>query len=278
MFSMFKKKIVLSKMSTIPEEDISKEEAEKRLEKIQSEIAEIQKKFHADGRKSILVILQWMDASWKDGTVRKVFSGINPMGLRAIAFWKPSDEEFSHDFLWRIHKHAPEKWMITIFNRSHYEDILVPSVEWYLSKELIENRYDHIRCFERMLVDEGTIVLKFFLHMSKDEQAKRFKERITLEHKFWKYDPSDTRARERWDDYMDVYERIFEQTNFDWSPWHVIPADVKWYRNYKVAEVFLETIKKLELEWPQLKGHNEDSVVQEILQENTPIIPEKDIL
>ncbi len=245
-------KVHLDKLTTKAPEDISRENIEKRLEEIRAEIIEIQKKFHADGRKGILVILQWMDASWKDSTIRKVFSWINPLWVHAVSFGKPTSDEFKHDFLWRIHKEIPKKWMITIFNRSHYEDILVPSVEGYIDKKTIENRYEHINAFEKMLADEGVIILKFFLHMSKEVQKKRLEERITIERKFWKFDPSDTAARKKWDDYMEVYEEIFEKTDTKWAPWHIIPTDDKWYKAYLVADAILESLKSLDLVWPKL--------------------------
>ena len=249
------KKIILDKIDTRAPQNITKEEALQKIEEMKLEIIELQRIFYASWKNSILIVLQWMDASWKDWVVKKVLAWINPLGIRVSAFWKPNDEEYSHDFLWRLHKEAPRRWMIRVFNRSYYEDVLVPSVEWFLDKDRVEKRHKHIKNYEEMLSDEGTIILKFFLHMSKKKQKERLLERITLERKFWKYDPSDTKARESWDEYMKAYEKVFEKTNSDFAPWYIVPTDQKWYKVYFITKVLLETLRGLNLQWPKLKNH-----------------------
>ena len=249
------KKISLEKIDTRAPQNINKEETLKKIEEMKLKIVELQEKFYASSKKSILIILQWMDASWKDWVIKKVLAWINPLGIKISAFWKPNDEEYAHDFLWRIHKETPKKWIIKVFNRSYYEDILVPSVEWFLDKKQVEKRYEHIKNFEEMLIDEGTIILKFFLHMSKKKQKERILERLTLERKYWKYDPSDIKARESWDEYMKVYEEIFEKTSSDFAPWHIVPTDQKWYKVYTITKILLETLKNLNLQWWKLKNH-----------------------
>ena len=182
--------IELSKLDTRAPDNVNREEIEAEFEQIREEIVELQQKFYADGRHSLLIVLQGMDASGKDGTVRHVFYGVNPLGIRVYPYGKPTDEEAKHDFLWRLHVNTPKKGMISIFNRSYYEDILVPTVEGYIEKDLIERRYDHINNFEEMLRDNGTIVLKFFLHMSKDMQRERLDERMEERKKNWKHYPN----------------------------------------------------------------------------------------
>lgn len=215
------------------------------------EIAELQRVLFAEEQQSVLIILQGVDAAGKDGTVRSIFKGINPLGCQVFGFKKPTEEEFSHDFLWRIHQRVPRKGMIHIFNRSHYEDILVPSVEGFYDKERIERRYDHINHFEQLLEDNGTRVLKFYLHISKEEQLERLTERINNPQKHWKHNDGDWDSRKKWDDYMQVYERIFEKCNV--VPWHIVPADRNWMKINAIAKVLLETLKEMQLTWPDLE-------------------------
>lgn len=215
------------------------------------EIAELQRVLFAEEQQSVLIILQGVDAAGKDGTVRSIFKGINPLGCQVFGFKKPTEEEFAHDFLWRIHQRVPRKGMIHIFNRSHYEDILVPSVEGFYDKERIERRYDHINHFEQLLEDNGTRVLKFYLHISKEEQLERLTERINNPQKHWKHNDGDWDSRKKWDDYMEVYERIFEKCNT--VPWHIVPADRNWIKINAIAKVLLETLKEMQLSWPDLE-------------------------
>ena len=241
----------LSNISTRAPKGLDKVDIETEFEKIQSEIIKLQEKFFADGRHALLVVLQGMDASGKDGTVRHVFYGVNPLGVRVYPYGKPTPEEAAHDFLWRLHANAPKKGMISVWNRSHYEDILVPTVEGYLPKDQVDARYHHINNFEKMLTDEGVVVLKFYLHMSKEVQRERLDERLNTEKKHWKYKKSDEASREKWGDYMDAYESVLEKTDTKHAPWHIIPTDDKWYKVYLVAKTIQDALKSLDLDWPE---------------------------
>jgi PPK2 family polyphosphate:nucleotide phosphotransferase len=179
-----------------------------------------------------------------------VCGGFNPLGTAVMAFKAPNELERAHDFLWRIHHHAPATGHVSIFNRSHYEDILVPTVEKLLPADVIEPRYDHIRRFEALLVDAGTCVLKFFLHISKDEQRQRLQERLDAPDKRWKFDPHDLNARAAWDDFTACYQHIFNRTSTDDAPWYIVPADRKWFRNYFVARAIVRALEKMDLKYP----------------------------
>lgn len=240
----------LHKISTKPGKSIDKKKTEAETLILIDEIATLQNVLYAEKKHSLLIILQGMDASGKDGTVKHVFFSMNPMGISVKAFKAPTPEENDHDFLWRIYPHTPAKGMVEIFNRSHYEDILVPSVHKTESKEIIENRYNIINCFEKSLSDSGTVILKFFLHISKKEQQKRIKARLTRPHKKWKYDPADVREEGHWDEYMKVYEKIFERCSPQ-LPWMIIPSDHKWYRNYIIAKEIVKILKSLKMKYPQ---------------------------
>ncbi len=226
--------------------DAVKEENKLLIAKIEG----YQRILFAEDKHALLIILQGVDAAGKDGVVKGILNGINPFGSRVFSFKKPTEEEFAHDFLWRVHQIVPRKGMIHIFNRSHYEDILVPSVEGYYSKEIIDRRYDHINNFERLLADQGTKVLKFYLHISKEEQFTRLTERLENPEKFWKHNDSDWDSREKWDTYMNVYESIFEKCNE--TPWHIIPADRNWVKMNAIAKIVLKTLEDLDLKWPSL--------------------------
>jgi PPK2 family polyphosphate:nucleotide phosphotransferase len=241
--------INLSKISTSPDDTVDRKKTEEETEKFKDELFDLQNVLYAEHKHSLLVILQGIDASGKDGTVRHVFSCMNPMGVNVKAFKAPTEEEQQYDFLWRVHKNVPAKGMIGIFNRSHYEDILVPTVHKELEKEVIERRYDTINSFEQNLADNGTVILKFYLHISKSEQKKRIEERLTKPSKNWKYDPGDKREAEKWDAYVDVYEEIFERCSKK-LPWIIVPADNKWYRNYVIAKEIRDTLKSLKLKYP----------------------------
>lgn len=242
--------INLSKEPTESDKSIDKKTTEAETSKLKDEMASLQNLLFAEKRHSLLIILQGMDAAGKDGTVKHVFSGLNPMGVSVKAFKEPTPEERLHDFLWRIHPHTPPKGMIEIFNRSQYEDILVPSVHKTLDKPLLERRYNTINGFEQNLADAGTVILKFFLHISKQEQKRRIEERLKDPQKKWKYDPADSRERENWDAYMEVYEKIFERCSPE-LPWTIIPADHKWYRNYLVVKEIVKTLKNLKMKYPE---------------------------
>jgi len=241
--------INLAKEPTESKKEIDRKKTEEETEKLKAELFDLQNLLYAEHKHSLLVILAGMDAAGKDGTVRNVFSCMNPMGINVKAFKVPTEEELDYDFLWRVHKHTPAKGMIQIFNRSHYEDILVPTVHKTMDTEIIERRYKIINGFEKSLVDSGTVILKFFLNISKEEQKERIAERLEDKKKMWKYDPADKREANKWDDYMKVYERIFEECSPK-IPWTIVPADHKWYRNYLIAKEMVSTLKDLKMKFP----------------------------
>jgi PPK2 family polyphosphate:nucleotide phosphotransferase len=241
--------INLSKLSTDPPKGIKKEQAEKQVLKMKEQLFDLQNRLYAEKKHSLLIILQGMDAAGKDGTIRHVFSSIDPQGCNVKSFKKPTEEEAGHDFLWRVHPHTPAKGMISIFNRSHYEDILVPSVHKLLDKKTIKRRYDIINDFEESLRENDTIIIKLFLHLSRKEQKQRMRERLSKPHKKWKYQPDDLKEGKLWDDYMDVYEMILNECS-EKIPWNIVPADHRWYRNYFVARKIVETLQGLKMEFP----------------------------
>ncbi|WP_425460783.1 PPK2 family polyphosphate kinase [Leptospira langatensis] len=242
----------LSEYSTEPTESIEKEEAERiRLEDLEK-ISELQTRLFASKKKSLLIVLQGVDASGKDGSVKKLFAGLNPLGCTCQAWKAPTNEELSHDFLWRIHKAVPAKGWIQIFNRSQYEDILVPYVQGSLDKERLHSRLDAICFFEDHLVRENdTQILKFFLNVSKKEQKKRIEERMVDPTKNWKFDPSDLDAHEKFHEYQNAYEFIFNHSK-DAIPWEIIPADKKWFRDYLITKAVRKRLEKMDLTYPEL--------------------------
>ena len=228
---------------------LDKDDAEPILERHTGKLAEIQELLYAAGTHAVLIVLQGMDTAGKDGTISHVMASINPQGCHVTSFKAPTEEELAHDFLWRIHPHAPRKGMIAIFNRSHYEDVLIVRVHDLVPEEAWKARYDHINVFERLLTDSNIIVLKFFLHISKKEQAERFKDREEEKDKRWKLDPGDYKERRYWDDYRHAYEAVLERCGTKYAPWYVIPADHKWFRNLAVAEAIVEALKPYQDTW-----------------------------
>jgi len=224
--------------------------AAEELRDLVTRIADLQERLYAEEEQAVLVVLQGTDAAGKDSTVKHVFRETNPQGCRVYAFRQPSDEETAHDFLWRYHPHAPAAGMIHVFNRSHYEDVLVVRVRNLAPEALWRSRYDSINDFERMLVREGTTIVKFFLHISKDEQARKFEERLEREDKHWKFSASDIKERRRWDDYEHAYEDALTHTSTPWAPWYMVPSDHRWYRNLVVARVVLSTLEALDPTYP----------------------------
>jgi len=216
--------------------------------------AQLQEKLYAARERKLLLVLQGMDTAGKDGTVRVLFSQINPMGLRATAFAAPSTREKAHDFLWRVHAHVPANGEIAIFNRSHYEDVLVPRIVGSIDGKDLKRRYAHIRDFERMLSETGTTIMKVFLHISKDEQRERLQARLDDPEKHWKFDPADLTAREKWDDYQQAYTDAINATDADHAPWYIVPADSKTHRNLIIAHLLLETMQAMKLDWPEPKA------------------------
>lgn len=214
----------------------------------------LQDKLFAEGKRALLVVLQGIDCSGKDGTVRAVFNTCGPIGVTVSPFKAPTPPELAHDYLWRVHNACPGRGMIGIFNRSHYEDVLVVKVRKFASAEAIERRYGEINAFEKLLSDNGTRILKFMLHISKDEQAERLRERIEMPEKRWKFNPSDLDDRALWDDYMAAYETAIQRCSTDHAPWHVIPADRNWVRNAAIARIVRETLEEMNPQYPEAKG------------------------
>lgn len=214
------------------------------------ELAQWQSRLWAESRQCLLVVLQAMDAGGKDGTIRKVFTGVNPQGVKVHAFKAPTAEELAHDFLWRVHHRTPAAGEITVFNRSHYEDVLVVRVEDLVPKDVWKARYGTIRDFEALLAERGTRVVKLFLHISPDEQRERFQARLDEPAKRWKFAKADLEVREKWDDYQEAYADALAETSTDEAPWYVIPADHKWYRDWAVLNVLLHHLRDLDPQYP----------------------------
>ena len=228
-----------------------KEAAKAFTAKALEEIRELQYRMFVEDKQSMLIVLQAPDAAGKDGLIRKVLGQVNPQGCRTYPFKVPSKVELAHDFLWRIHRCTPEKGMISIFNRSHYEDVLVVRVEDIVPKSVWSKRYDLINEFERNLAEAGTRILKFYLHISPEQQLERFKKRLDNPDKHWKLNPGDYAARAKWNDYREAYEDAFTNCSTKHAPWFVIPADHKWYRDASVASIVLETMKKMDPKMPK---------------------------
>ncbi len=224
----------------------------KAVEALATEIDQLQDMLFADRRFKVLVVLQGMDASGKDGTIRGVFGKVSPLGAHTMSWKAPTSEERAHDFLWRIHQRVPGAGELMIFNRSHYEDVLVPLVDGQLSKSAVEQRYAHINDFERLLTETGTVLLKFMLHISLDEQRERLQERIDDPAKGWKFMPRDLEVRKQWDAYQKAYERLLGATGTPYAPWIVVPADSKTHRNLMIATVVRDSLKALKLQYPPL--------------------------
>lgn len=244
-------KIKLSSIQFIPPSEVDKDKIKIETKNIAKEIGELQYKMNAEKKHSILVVLQGMDASGKDGIINTIFRRTSPNGVHVVSFKKPTEEEFDHDFLWRIHSRMPRKGHITVFNRSHYEDILVPSVYKYIDAQTINNRYDHINNFEKQIEASGTKILKFYLNVSLEKQKERLKERIEIREKHWKHNDNDAKSVANRDKFEVVYEEIFDKC--DVIPWTIVPADYNWYKAYVVAKELLKTLKGLNLEWPEIE-------------------------
>jgi PPK2 family polyphosphate:nucleotide phosphotransferase len=229
-------------------EDRSAAEDEFRL--LREKLIDYQRRFYAWNKRKLLVVLQAMDAGGKDGTIRRVFRGVNPQGVLVTSFKVPSKVELAHDFLWRIHKAVPGKGMIGVFNRSHYEDVLVVRVHNIVPEEIWRPRYDQINAFEKQLVETGTVILKFYLHISSDEQRERFQARLDDPDKNWKFSMEDLEKRKLWDEYMAAFNEMLEKTTTHYAPWYVIPSDQKWYRNLAITRVLVQTLEKLDPQYP----------------------------
>ena len=228
-----------------------KHEAKGETKRLNRELEALQELLYAEGKHKVLIVLQAMDAAGKDGTIRHVFDRVNPQGVKVASFKKPTSRELAHDYLWRVHQHTPGSGEITIFNRSHYEDVLIVRVLGLVPEERWSRRYQHIRAFEQQLADEGTTILKFYLHISKEEQKERLQARLDDPAKHWKFDVGDLAQRERWDDYMTAYETAISETSTAAAPWYVIPANHKWYRNLVLSQIMVGTLKGLNMSFPE---------------------------
>jgi PPK2 family polyphosphate:nucleotide phosphotransferase len=231
---------------------VGKEEIQRQFDELQDELQELQKRLYAQNKHRILVVMQAMDTGGKDGCIKHVFSRIDPQGIHVRSFKKPSEEELAYDFLWRVHSKVPHRGQLVIFNRSHYEDVIAVRVKKIFPDEVWKRRQRHIVEFERMLAEEGTTIVKIFLHISKKEQKSRLEARLADPIKHWKINPDDLVDRARWDDFMRAYEDVMQKTSTEFAPWYVVPADRKWYRNLCVARIMLDTLKKLNMEYPAI--------------------------
>ncbi len=229
--------------------------------RLNARLESLQEKLYAEGRHRVLVVLQATDTGGKDSTIRHVFDGVDPAGVKVASFKRPTEEELAHDFLWRVHAQVPADGQITIFNRSHYEDVLVVRVHGLVPEDRWRRRYDHIRAFEQLLVDEGTTIVKIFLHLSKEEQAQRLQDRLDDPEKHWKFDIGDLAERERWADYQAAFTEAIERTSTDDAPWYVVPADRKWYRNLVISTILVDTLESLDMRWPAPQEGLEDVVI-----------------
>jgi PPK2 family polyphosphate:nucleotide phosphotransferase len=241
--------------------DQGKEKAKAVTLELIGRLGELQEKLYVNGTRSLLVVLQGMDTSGKDGTIKSVMSGVNPQGCKVVSFKAPSPEELDHDFLWRVHQKVPSKGQICIFNRSHYEDVLTTRVHGWVSDKVAQQRFDQIQEFEELLYESGTSVLKFFLHISKDEQKERLEERIRDPEKRWKFNEGDLEERKLWKKYTDAFEDMLAATSTDHAPWYIVPANRKWYRNLVVADRVVDALEEMKLKTPPApKGVNFDTV------------------
>ncbi len=243
---------MLEEISTRAPKSADKDKYKQQLQGIVAEISDLQNLLFAENKHAILVVIQGMDASGKDGLIRDVFGGINPQGVQVHSFKAPTPEELEHDFLWRIHQRTPAKGMINVFNRSHYEDVLITRVHGWVDDATAKKRMAAINHFEKLLVEHNnTHILKLYLHVSKKEQLERLKERMSIPEKMWKYNENDFVESQLWDKYMMYYEEVLRQC--DAPPWHVIPSDQNWYKSHVVAVLLRDTLRKLKMQYPGMK-------------------------
>lgn len=228
----------------------SKSEGRELTKALNAELEALQELMWAEHKQKVLVVIQATDTGGKDGTIRHVFDGVNPQGVKVASFKKPTSVELAHDYLWRVHKQTPGAGEIVLFNRSHYEDVLVVRVHNYVPEDQWRKRYRHIREFEQMLADEGTTIIKFYLHISKEEQKERLQDRLDIPEKNWKFSAGDLEERKKWDDYQAAFTDMLQETSTDDAPWYVIPADRKWFRNLLISQVVVETLRSLEMTFP----------------------------
>lgn len=239
-----------------------KEEGLQEVERLNSKLEELQELLFAEHKHKVLVVLQAMDTGGKDGVIRRVFDGVNPQGVRVASFKAPTEEELDHDYLWRIHKAVPGRGEMVIFNRSHYEDVLVVRVHNLMPEQIWKQRYEQINAFERHLAENGTTILKFYLHIDREEQKERLQARLDDPTKHWKFRRGDLEERKLWGEYMAAYEDALSKTSTDHAPWYVVPANRKWYRDLLIASVLVETLTKLDMQYPAPEENLNDVVVE----------------
>lgn len=231
--------------------DGNKKDGKAALADMNKRLSKLQQRLWAESSSSLLIVLQAMDAGGKDGTIRHVFRGVNPQGVHVNNFGVPTERELAHDYLWRVHQHTPEDGAIAIFNRSHYEDVLVVRVRGFADEKVWSKRFRHIREFERMLANEGTRIVKIYLNISRKEQAKRLQARLDDPDKNWKFHKDDLDDRNLWDDYQSAYKKAIEETSTEYAPWYVVPANRKWYRNLAVSSIVIDTLESMDPQYPE---------------------------
>ncbi len=230
-----------------------KDDAQEMFKSLNGELETLQELLYAERKHRLLIVLQGMDTAGKDGVIRKVFEGVNPQGVKVASFKVPTSEELDHDYLWRIHKQVPGKGEMVIFNRSHYEDVLVVRVHNLVSADIWSRRYDQINAFEKLLAEEGTTILKFYLHIDKAEQKQRLQDRLADASKQWKFNVGDLKERAIWEDYQNAYEAVLSKTSTEWAPWYIVPANRKWYRDLVISQVLVDCLKGLDMRYPEAK-------------------------
>jgi PPK2 family polyphosphate:nucleotide phosphotransferase len=241
---------------------MGKKVGKEHLKQLNKELEALQELLYAEGKHKVLIVLQAMDTGGKDGVIRHVFDGVNPQGVKVASFKAPTRVELAHDYLWRIHHHTPGKGEITIFNRSHYEDVLVVRVHELVPEAVWSKRYQHIVDFEKLLADEGTTILKFYLHINKEEQKERLQARLDEPHKNWKFSLGDLEERKLWNDYTAAFETALEKTSTETAPWYVIPANRKWYRNLLISSIIIEKLKSLNMSYPEAEDDLSGVVIE----------------
>ena len=242
--------------------DGNKEMGREALPALNNRLESLQELLWAEAKHKVLVVLQGMDTAGKDGTIRHVFEGVNPQGVKVAGFKVPTSEELAHDYLWRIHKQTPGKGEMVIFNRSHYEDVLVVRVHGLVPPAVWGRRYEQINAFERLLADEGTTILKFFLHISKDEQKQRLQDRLDDREKRWKFSTGDLAERKLWDDYTAAYTAVLEKTSTEYAPWYIVPANRKWYRDLVISHTIISALEGLHMRYPECEPGLDDIVIE----------------
>lgn len=243
--------------------DGGKEDGRRYLARLNQQLESLQELLYAENKHKVLVVLQGMDTSGKDGVIQHVFEGVNPQGVRVASFKVPTPLELAHDYLWRVHQQTPGRGEIVIFNRSHYEDVLVVRVHGLVPEDVWSRRYEQINAFERLLAEEGTIILKFFLHISKDEQKARLQARLDDATKQWKFSLGDLKERKRWLDYQKAYEDVFSKTSSEYAPWYIVPSDRKWFRNLVVGSALVERLNELKMSYPAPEADLSQVVIED---------------